>query len=285
MANQGLQTVMSQMPTLDRLGNQEDRTCRCPQHLGSVCRRGLRVDPPREAWVVLVWTVTPRYASRTCAYRARWLAWCVQFAFGISTGLAVLGIWISQRASGVGLGMQYPAGHVRELLFVWAAFLLNGMAPYLGLKTEFSFAMFSNLRCEPWRHLVIPASWRPFRAWRYVALETITGLPQPAQLQNDPAAHLSLHLLSQADAYVYTPYFLRKGIERLLAVAPAARIQLRFSDATGHYDVDTRDGGGLSKLSRGLPMNLFPFVLPRSADAPHSEQGSVLKSKGERQLF
>jgi hypothetical protein len=38
--------------------------------------------------------------------------------------------------------------------------LLNGLAPYLGLKTEAAFSMYSNLRTEGpyWNHLLLP-SW------------------------------------------------------------------------------------------------------------------------------
>lgn len=43
--------------------------------------------------------------------------------------------------------------------------LLNGACPYLGLKTETSFAMYSNLRTEGGRtnHLFVPAGLAPFR--------------------------------------------------------------------------------------------------------------------------
>jgi hypothetical protein len=42
---------------------------------------------------------------------------------------------------------------------MWALLALNGMSPYLGLKTESSFSMFSNLRTEggDWNHLFVPS--------------------------------------------------------------------------------------------------------------------------------
>jgi hypothetical protein len=45
-----------------------------------------------------------------------------------------------------------------------AAVGLNGLAPYLGLKTEASYTMFSNLRTEggSWNHLVMPVEVRRF---------------------------------------------------------------------------------------------------------------------------
>jgi len=53
---------------------------------------------------------------------------------------------------------------VRALLVVPIAVFLNGIMPYLGLKTETSWAMFSNLRTEGDRsnHWVIPASTQVF---------------------------------------------------------------------------------------------------------------------------
>ena len=51
-------------------------------------------------------------------------------------------------------------------MFVLGIFplVVNGLSPYLGLKTESTFTMFSNLRTEGgyWNHLVVPASVRVF---------------------------------------------------------------------------------------------------------------------------
>jgi hypothetical protein len=48
------------------------------------------------------------------------------------------------------------------LLVIWVVVFFNGFCPYLGLKTESSFAMFSNLRTEGGRtnHLFMPISLR-----------------------------------------------------------------------------------------------------------------------------
>ncbi|MGI8624212.1 MAG: hypothetical protein ACR2NB_12190, partial [Solirubrobacteraceae bacterium] len=46
------------------------------------------------------------------------------------------------------------------------ALVLNAASPYLGLKTEATFAMFSNLQTEPghWNHLLLPERLRIFDA-------------------------------------------------------------------------------------------------------------------------
>jgi hypothetical protein len=62
------------------------------------------------------------------------------------------------------------AGRVRALRPLYAAVALvlvvNAASPYVGLKTEASFAMFSNLQTEPghWNHLVVPEAVRVFGA-------------------------------------------------------------------------------------------------------------------------
>jgi hypothetical protein len=58
---------------------------------------------------------------------------------------------------------RFGAGHVLcavALLLV----VLNAASPYLGLKTRFSFTMFSNLQTEPgrWNHVVLPEAMRVF---------------------------------------------------------------------------------------------------------------------------
>lgn len=42
--------------------------------------------------------------------------------------------------------------------------VLNAASPYLGLKTMYSIAMYTNLRTEPglWNHLLVPESFRVF---------------------------------------------------------------------------------------------------------------------------
>jgi hypothetical protein len=51
-----------------------------------------------------------------------------------------------------------------SLIFLPLLVFLNGTSPYLGLKTEYSFAMFSNLRTEGGvsNHWIVPASTQIF---------------------------------------------------------------------------------------------------------------------------
>ena len=57
----------------------------------------------------------------------------------------------------------FGAGHV-VLALSLVLVLVNAASPYLGLKTRFSFTMFSNLQTEPgrWNHVVVPEAVRIF---------------------------------------------------------------------------------------------------------------------------
>ncbi len=164
-------------------------------------------------------------------------------------------------------------------VLVLTLFVLNGISPYLGLKTEFSFAMFSNLRDDPWRHLLIADRWRPFRASHYVRISDVRGLPEA--VSGDGAYALVVHLLSQSDRYRYSPYLLREGVHLLLK-RPAPDLALTVHD--NGREVPFTEWGGSATRFGNLPLVLFPFVMPLDEETTHSEQGSVPGSS-ERQLF
>jgi hypothetical protein len=67
-----------------------------------------------------------------------------------------------------------------QLAWLPLLLLLNGASPYLGLKTETSFSMFSNLRTEGGKsnHLFIPADSQPFGLQKH--LVEITSSSEPA---------------------------------------------------------------------------------------------------------
>ncbi len=99
----------------------------------------------------------PELTHDVC-WRATQIVWLLaSLAFGI-TLLAILrqerrlrGDAVSLRPSTVGWVLV-------------AVFFLNGLSPYLGFKTENSFAMFSNLQTEGpyWNHLFVPRAVRVF---------------------------------------------------------------------------------------------------------------------------
>lgn len=83
------------------------------------------------------------------------------YALWIIGGACMTAGYVAVTAFGTGWGAAATrsiaprrAWHVA----VYGLTLLNGLAPYLGLKTEASFAMYSNLRTEGpyWNHLLLP---------------------------------------------------------------------------------------------------------------------------------
>lgn len=73
---------------------------------------------------------------------------------------AIVVVWRSRRLPQRRLTPS-PAAHP-VLIAVLAALVLNGACPYLGLKTDTSFEMFSDLRTEPgaWNSLIVPQAVR-----------------------------------------------------------------------------------------------------------------------------
>ena len=178
---------------------------------------------------------------------------------------------------GAGVGWDdLGAVQARVLLVVWGLFLLNGLGPYLGLKTEFSFAMFSNLRSQPWSHLVFPAAWRPFGAARYVRIERIEGLPEREQLGGHVDAGVALNLLREHRKLQYTPYFFHEAIHLVCRTAvPAPTVRVRYAQGHEPAAEETFTASAAPRTNGHLRLNLFPFVMPLDPRAPHSELGSL----------
>jgi hypothetical protein len=73
-----------------------------------------------------------------------------------------------------------------RLAWIPALFVVNGLSPYLGLKTETSFSMYSNLRTEgnESNHLFIPAGSQLFGFQDELVEITASSAPHPSPLQD-----------------------------------------------------------------------------------------------------
>jgi len=134
--------------------------------LGAVVRRvvGSRIDASPATVVrgaALLGIVLASLASAHLGMNRTYPAWITYNA--IVLVWAVAEAWSGVRATGDGrpglLRCGDPVLVVMPLLFVF-----NGACPYLGLKTETSFAMYSNLRTEGGRsnHLFLTSDLAPF---------------------------------------------------------------------------------------------------------------------------
>jgi len=116
------------------------------------------------------------------------------------------------------------------LLILAAAYLLNGLGPYLGLKTNFSFVMFSNLRPAPWRHLLWRAEWRPLDLVHYIRIETVQGLPEVTEERWGDAMKPILERLGQPDWWQYSDYFFHEGLRLLCRAAQPPIIRIVYTE-------------------------------------------------------
>lgn len=235
--------------------------------------------------VLIVWFLTPQHANRHCPYVKRWPATVLQCMFGIVSGLMLMGAFFLFKLEPVSTVGWSSLGHPEQLLLVLflLAFSVNGLSPYLGLKTEFSFAMFSNLRHEPWKHFVYPASWRPFDLCSYVKIERLEGLP--AIKKETSATKMVLFLLSEAGSYRFSSYFFRESIRLIRRAAETpTKIHVVFTERGKQFEIDDFDGNFDNGWLTRLRVSLFPFMMPLDPHAPHTEQGTV-KKQGERQMF
>jgi hypothetical protein len=104
---------------------------------------------------LLLLTILSRYVARVFA--AFWIPYCLAMMtlFGVS-------VTIARKDS----APRYGVFTVRHWGLLWLPLIVfvNGLSPYLGLKTETAFSMFSNLRTEGAQsnHFFIPASIQVF---------------------------------------------------------------------------------------------------------------------------
>jgi len=141
------------------------------------------------------------------------------FPFWITYDLILCAFGLQEMLRGV-----RPVGHASESLLrlhswvfrlIASLFILNGMSPYLGLKTETSFAMYSNLRTEGGitNHLFIPVATQLFDFQKDLVEVTESSVPELRQL---------------ADERLLIPYF---ELRRQLSVLPEASVTFRRGDA------------------------------------------------------
>lgn len=136
------------------------------KRLGALVRRivGLRIDASAATLaraVAVLGIATASLASSRLQVNRTYPAW-------ITYDLVVLAWSFAEAWSGARTTGDRRLGFFRcgdpVLAIMPLVFVLNGVCPYLGLKTETSFAMYSNLRTEGGRsnHLLVPVEVAPF---------------------------------------------------------------------------------------------------------------------------
>lgn len=158
------------------------------------------------------------------------------------------------------------------LIILSLAFVLNGLGPYLGLKTNFSFAMFSNLRPDPWRHLLWRAAWRPFHLAHYVRIEKIEGLPEEGVALPGEMPNLVLACLRQPDRWQYTDYFFHEGLSLLCrTIQPPPVLRIVYTQDGRRQEMSDYAREAATHPPRYLRAGLFPYTLPLDPRIRHCD--------------
>ena len=212
-----------------------------------------------------------RFGGYGYAGRRRGSAYAQQVVFGLYF-LAALAVCLTLLRGGPLRTFAWgaPAPHA-VLLGLTGLYLLNGLCPYLGLKTNFSFAMFSNLRPDSWRHLLWRASWRPFSLAHYVQIETIEGLPEKDDVQGE-MPRLVRECLAQPEHWQYSSAFFHAGLRLLCRTAPVPpTIRLVYTEHGCRRETDDYAHDAARHPPRFLRLGLFPYILPRDPSARHCD--------------
>ena len=241
---------------------------------------------------LVIITIMPMKANRYCPYKYRKSAWLLQIIFGIYSAYLIISCCFYLTYDVLdSIGYYEPNNRYTSALpfiIVSMIFFLNCFSPYLGLKTEFSLAMFSNLRCEPWNHLVFPASLRIFKLNSYAKVLQIEGLPKANDIKEncmDSSIEIILLLLQQHNKYLFSSYFLRESIKRLTkATISPLKINIKFTEQGKLVTIRGFEGFYDNGLIANLQVNLFPFIMPFDKDTAHTEQGTILNDR-QQQLF
>lgn len=205
-------------------------------------------------------------------YQRRLPAYLHQLFFGVYF-LAALAVSLTLMHGGPLRTFAWGGSSQRALLLILtAAYLLNGLGPYLGLKTNFSFAMFSNLRPDPWRHLLWRAEWRPLGLAYYVRIEAIEGLPEVTEERWGNVLKPILERLGQPDRWQYSDYFFHEGLRLLCRTAPSPPLIRIVYTVGGHrHEVQDYAREAAAHPPRYLRLALFPYTLPLDPAVRHCD--------------
>ena len=204
-------------------------------------------------------------------YKRRLPAYCHQLFFGVYF-LAALAVSLTLLRGGP-LRATFDWGGAAQralLIALTLAYLVNGLSPYLGLKTNFSFAMFSNLRPVPWSHLLWRARWRLLGDGGYLRIEAISGLP--AVDLNGGAVKSALERLGRPDRWQYSPYFFHEGLRLLCRTAqPAPVIRVVYIEGGRRHEINDYAREAAAHPPRYLRLGLFPYTLPLDPSERHCD--------------
>jgi hypothetical protein len=208
------------------------------------------------AWIAFRYSMWKEYPMRT-------LALALHAVFGAIAGYMV--VW-TITTTGNSLDVA-PQARVDWLVMsaLFLLFALNALSPFYSSKTEFSLAMFSNMRPDRWSHLLVQRPRRHLHSNEYVEIVRMQGLPK---LSSCPRASLAYKLVRAFTPYEgrkYLKYYLVESIKNLQTqLAPDFFVEL--TDGKQHFRISS--SSDLLKLKH-RKISFMPAVIPSDPRAPY----------------
>jgi hypothetical protein len=149
-------------------------------------------------------------------------------------------------------------------------FIFNGICPYLGIKTEYSFAMFSNLRYDRIKITSPLGKLQRVDLAEYIIIERIEGLPEKGSHDGGWIVDYILMCFRFYDRQKYTRYFFYEGLQFIYKNSNKKKpIKITFIENGQRIQLED-----YAKEMNQLRPNyqkivLFPYKLPIDPYIPH----------------
>ncbi len=210
----------------------------------------------------------------TSIFASRRYGLFLQMTFGAVSGLVaslIVAAFMSHHPLAAPLRiMSLPRSSIVCLCVLIAGFLANGLSPYLGLKTEYSLAMFSNLRSRPWNHLLMRDNRRLAERDRRVIVRHISGLPDIAHCGAQWASGVAVACLQNHARLSYSSYFFHEALKAICReVTPRPHISVDFTENGRHEACTDYALEWGSRRAHYRRLVLFPFREPLNPEDPY----------------
>lgn len=197
------------------------------------------------------------------AYPLRKLALIIHAAFGALS--VYMFVWTVASA-----GNGLPVIHQQRLDWLVVSvvillFALNALSPFYSSKTEFSLAMFSNVRPDRWCHFLIRQPHRRLRSNEYVEILRMEGMPKLSSCPRASLAYKLVRAFTPFEGRKYLKYYVLESIKNLQdRLAPDFFVEL--TDGKQHFRISSSTD--LSTV-RHQKMCLMPAFMPSDPRTPY----------------
>jgi len=208
------------------------------------------------AWVALRYSMWKEYPIRT-------LAWALHAVFGVIAGFMVVRA-ITTNAISLDAAPQATLDWlVMSVLLL--LFALNALSPFYSSKTEFSLAMFSNVRPDRWCHFLIKQPHRELRSNEYVEILRMEGMPKLSECPRASLAYKLVRAFTPYEGRKYLKYYLVESIKKLRTrLSPDFFVEL--TDGEQHFRISSSTDLATLKHRK---VCLMPAVIPSDPRTPY----------------